>query len=233
MLQSKYFMKTFLVLALFSISYTVTSLYVLYSQNKTVLPAFFYTKDSIPEYIACSHPKTGNYLNLIDANPKLANSAIFFHQTACVNYLRYRDACSIESAAKAHPEKQVYVIFASSLTESDCKSGVIAELATLPNVHYYRMDLKTYALNTPLENVSLIRLIWLGKWNNKKTRELIKVLTLYKFGGIVIDLDVMVVGNLDKLGDAWATTDGDSFGSAIISVTRGLSGMYYSRYFFR
>ncbi|XP_063366830.1 lactosylceramide 4-alpha-galactosyltransferase-like [Cydia amplana] len=232
MQQRKYFMKTFLVLALFSISYTVTSLYILYSQNKSVLPALFYPKDYIPEYISCSHPNTGNYLNLIDANPKPTKS-IFFHKTTCVNYLRYREACSIESAAKAHPDKQVYVIFVSSLKESDCKSGVIAELATIPNVHFYRMNLKTYALHTPLENVSLLSLIWLGKWDNIKTRELIKALTLYKFSGTVMDLDVMVVGNLDKLGDAWASSDGDSFGSAIISVARGLSGMYYSRHYFR
>ncbi|XP_047997337.1 lactosylceramide 4-alpha-galactosyltransferase-like [Leguminivora glycinivorella] len=230
--QSKYFAKTFLVLALFSITYTITSLYVLYSQNHTVLPSFLYAKDSIPEYISCSHPEKGNFLDSVGEDPKPPNS-IFFHETTCVNFLRNREACSVESAARAHPDKKVYVIFASSLKEIDCRTGVIAALSNLPNVELYRMNLKTYNLNTPLQNVSLLRLMWLGKWNNRKTRELIKTLTLHKFGGIVIDLDVMVVGNLDKLGDTWASADGDGFGSSIISVQRGLSGMYYSRHFFR
>lgn len=123
---------------------------------------------------------------------------IFFHETSCsadgVIKLNARQACAVESAARMNPEWNVFVLFAAPVGFRN-KSAIplLDALHAYPNVHFRFVNLSTYAQNTPLDEWMRSGEIFRSKYMNSHLSDIMRYLTLFKYGGTYLDLDVVVL----------------------------------------
>ncbi|XP_037044794.1 lactosylceramide 4-alpha-galactosyltransferase-like [Bradysia coprophila] len=140
---------------------------------------------------------------------------IFFHETTCSSsglvHLNSRQACAIESAARLNPDRHVYVLFASPVGFRDDSHlpKTIEALKTYPNVHLRNNNLWRYVQDTPLEAWLSDGALFESKYLHEHMSDVLRYVTLYKFGGMYLDLDVVVQRNFDDLGKNFAGDDSD------------------------
>lgn len=117
-----------------------------------------------------------------------------------------RQACAIESAAKWNSNRDIFIIFAAQVGFNAKKSysPVINALKTYPNVHFRTVDWYKYAIGTPAEQWIKKDIIFKSKYFNVHLSDLLRLVTLYKFGGVYFDLDFVIQSNLDNLSPNFA-----------------------------
>ena len=113
-----------------------------------------------------------------------------------------RQACAIESAAKWNPNRDIFVLFAAPLglpSNGQVDSPILKALSSYINIQYRSVDWYKYAVDTPVEE-------WVKKDKMLTTEhfkghlsDFIRILSLYKFGGIHLDLDFIVQKSFDDL----------------------------------
>ncbi len=122
-----------------------------------------------------------------------------------------RQACAIESAARMNPKHEVFVLFASPVgfrdsTVSNLPTN-IEVLKTYPNVHLRNVNLWKYVEDTPLESWLSNNTLFESMYFHEHLSQVLRYLTLYKFGGLYLDLDLIVQRNFDELGQNFAGDD--------------------------
>lgn len=152
-----------------------------------------------------------------DENPP--KNSIFFHETSCKSsqsgriMLNPRQACAVESAALLHPDRQVYILFTSP---GELKPGVgdgsdlaINSLLTYTNIKLGHLDFARYVNNTPIEHIYSSGALELSQYAGSHASDVLRYLTLWKHGGVYLDLDVVITKKLDDLGDNYAGSESD------------------------
>lgn len=88
--------------------------------------------------------------------------------------MTYRQACSIESAAKMNPEWDVFVLFATSANQYNVSSQpeLLIALLEYSNINFRRIDVEKYANNTPIYD-------WIQKGELYKSNYLVSHLSDY------------------------------------------------------
>uniref|UniRef100_A0A182SSX3 Alpha 1,4-glycosyltransferase domain-containing protein n=1 Tax=Anopheles maculatus TaxID=74869 RepID=A0A182SSX3_9DIPT len=134
---------------------------------------------------------------------------IFFHETSCSKdgdvRLNARQACAIESAARANPGWNVYVLFAAPVGfRNRTTQPILDALLEYRNVHLRYTNLTTYANETPLEEWMESGEIYRSLYLNSHLSDVMRYLTLYKYGGTYLDLDVIVQQSFEKLEPNYA-----------------------------
>ena len=115
---------------------------------------------------------------------------IFFHETSCLKKdgivrLNARQACAIESAARANPGWNVYVLFAAPVGfRNRTTQPILDALLEYPNVHLRYVNLTTYANDTPLKEWMARGEILRSQYMNSHLSDVMRYLTLYKYGGL-------------------------------------------------
>ncbi|XP_062126013.1 lactosylceramide 4-alpha-galactosyltransferase-like [Drosophila sulfurigaster albostrigata] len=134
---------------------------------------------------------------------------IFFHETSChppgskyIMNLTARQACSIESAALHNPNFGVFVLFASPTYLPGAESPklpLIEALQSYKNVHLRQLNIWRYAKGTPAEE-------WVNKGDlfdssylKEHVSDYLRILSLYRFGGIYLDIDVVVLRTMENI----------------------------------
>uniref|UniRef100_A0A182QPW0 Alpha 1,4-glycosyltransferase domain-containing protein n=1 Tax=Anopheles farauti TaxID=69004 RepID=A0A182QPW0_9DIPT len=179
-------------------------LYVVYSfgTNGTPVPNCFQITlppdDDVLEDIQQSSPQ-----------PTDDGRNVFFHETSCskdgIIRLNARQACAIESAARANPEWNVYVLFAAPVGfRNRTAQPIIEALLEYRNVHLRFVNLTTYANETPLEEWMQNGEIFRSLYMNSHLSDVMRYLTLYKYGGTYLDLDVIVRQSFEKMEPNYA-----------------------------
>ncbi|XP_051015367.1 lactosylceramide 4-alpha-galactosyltransferase [Acomys russatus] len=147
---------------------------------------------SLPVDIPCSQPAFPN-------PPAPGN--IFFLETSDKTNPSFLFMCSVESAARAHPESQVVVLMKGLPRNSTAlpRNLGVSLLRCFPNVLIQPLDLQELFQGTPLA-------AWYLKTRRSWEPYLLPVLSdasrialLWKFGGIYLDTDFIVLRNLRKL----------------------------------
>ncbi|KAJ8729854.1 hypothetical protein PYW07_016892 [Mythimna separata] len=147
-------------------------------------------------------------------------NSIFFHETSCRGGLTSREACAIESASRAHPRRQVYVMFSGPVSEVVYQRSAIAKLRRFPNVKFARVHISDYARDTPLEAMVASAPFNRSKWRVEHTSDILRYLTLYKWGGVYLDTDTLVVKSLTPLGHNWVAKESNGLvNAAIIAIS--------------
>ncbi|KAH8263401.1 hypothetical protein KR044_008257, partial [Drosophila immigrans] len=154
---------------------------------------------------------------------------IFFHETRChppgskyIMNLTARQACSIESAALNNPEFQVFVLFASPTylpKAEDPKLPLIEALQSYKNVHLRQLNIWRYAMGTPIED-------WVNKGDlfessflTEHTSDLLRLMSLYRYGGIYMDIDVVVLRSMENLALNYVgAEDAETLCNAVLSL---------------
>ncbi|XP_066137627.1 lactosylceramide 4-alpha-galactosyltransferase-like [Euwallacea fornicatus] len=183
--------------------------------------------------VFCHYIKTNSKTSLPDISdyiPKEGKS-IFFHETSCHSFINgkvtitSRQACAVESAARMNPEHEVYLLYASpgnlvfENTESDRLVKVLLEYS---NMNIFHVDMERYFSKTPLEKLYHKGSLKLSKYAQSHTSDLLRYLTLWKYGGIYLDLDVIVIKSLDGLATDFSGVESHR------AVAAGIMGFNYT-----
>lgn len=131
------------------------------------------------------------------------DKTIFFHITNCLEdgyaKLSSRQACAVESAAKNNPSLDVFVLFSSPVTISSNKSNAIEALLSYENVFLRNNNLWKYTEGTPAEKWFQSEVIFTSNYMYSHLSDLARYTSLWRFGGIYMDVDVVVVKSLEEV----------------------------------
>lgn len=146
----------------------------------------------------------------------LSAKQIFFVETSHPEggflEINAREACAIESAAKMHPDYNIYVLFVGRIAidpNGNCTKMVRNLIKANPNVYFRRIDIEQFSKTTPME-----KFFESGRYKNSKhlsvhLADILRLVALWRYGGLYFDLDVVVIRNHKELGENFlaATTN--------------------------
>lgn len=169
-------------------------------------------------------PSDVNGLEEFDATkenerPKFGKN-IFFHETSCFGEdglrLNARQACAVESAAMMNPKMTVYLLFMSPSQISDSSRQIIRQLLSYKNIIIRRLYINDYVRHTPLEEWYASGILKTSYWPRSHMSDILRYLTLWKFGGIYMDLDVVVTTSLENLKTFAGAEDWEDVAAGVI-----------------
>ncbi|GIY40365.1 alpha-1,4-N-acetylglucosaminyltransferase [Caerostris extrusa] len=141
---------------------------------------------------------------------------IFFVETSDSRRLTARQACAVESAAYHHPHMRAHVLFTSP-EPLDLTDPYMARLVRIPNVRLLRVEVGVLVSGTPLSH-------WYnkGRWRSSPYRALhmsdaMRLTVMWLFGGIYLDMDVVVLKSLSQLHNTTTTDNGLNVGFALLA----------------
>jgi hypothetical protein len=125
-----------------------------------------------------------------------ANSQqIFFLETHLHGHRRLdnaRQACSVESAARTNPDMQVYLFMATNESEVVMDHTPLLDvLLSYPNIHVRYFNISEYTRGTKIEEFFKTNHPENSKFGYAHLSDIFRMLTLHKFGGLYLDLDVV------------------------------------------
>ncbi|XP_064424882.1 lactosylceramide 4-alpha-galactosyltransferase-like [Latimeria chalumnae] len=127
--------------------------------------------------------------------------------------------CSVESAARAHPNSLINVLM-RGLSDDDARISsqnvALSRLREFPNVVFKPLVFEDLFSDTPLQS-------WFAKLDQEKEKFLFSVLSdacrialLYKYGGVYSDTDVIMTKNLMNLTNAMGLESDNIINGAIL-----------------
>ncbi|KAK0077789.1 hypothetical protein PV326_009832 [Microctonus aethiopoides] len=152
---------------------------------------------------------------------------IFFHETSCFGkegiVMTSRQACAIESAAMMNPTMKVHLFILSNANYSNETKQIIHILTNYKNVIIQRIFMEEYVKNTPIQDWWESGVLRSSRWPKSHMSDILRYLTLWKFGGIYLDLDVVVISSLEKLYNFAGAEDWEDVAAGVIGFsTTGL-----------
>lgn len=117
-----------------------------------------------------------------------------------------RYACSIESAAKSNPTREVFLVFASPVglpRHEQNWSTTIKTLMEYPNIHFRNVQLQQLCANTPLEDAIATMKLFKSMAIMEHASDIIRTLIVYRYGGTYLDQDYMMIQRLDTIERNW------------------------------
>lgn len=135
-----------------------------------------------------------------DTFAPIDDRSIFFFEASCIGNLTMLKACAVESAARCHPKRHIYVLFSSGVLNITTKS-FIGELLQYKNVKVARLPVREYLNDALLESV-------LMNDSKKNIRpedfsNILRMVILNKWGGIFIEDDMIVFRSFESLPKNW------------------------------
>lgn len=88
-------------------------------------------------------------------------------------------------------------------------SPIIHALLSYSNVLFRNVNIYTYSIETPANNWIKNDKIFLSKYIVSHMSDYLRYLTMYKYGGIYFDLDVIIQKNLDVLPPNFSGAESD------------------------
>ncbi|KAJ0177449.1 hypothetical protein K1T71_007458 [Dendrolimus kikuchii] len=175
--------------------------------------------------INCHTRDDGDALPAAEGKYTPKENSIFFHETSCRGGFDSRQACAVESAARLHPTREIHVLFSAPVEERVLKHSCLAKLQTYPNIKLSRVHIARYAKGTPLEAMVNSDQLSKSNWHVEHTSDVLRYLTLYKWGGIYLDTDTLVVKPFDDLGGNWVgREDSTLVNAAVIGIANDKLG---------
>lgn len=82
------------------------------------------------------------------------------------------------------------------------------------NIYFRNIDLWVYATNTPLEDWFLSDALFQSQYLNSHVSDYLRYVSLFKFGGTYLDLDVVVQKSLENIDANYAGAESANFVAA-------------------
>ncbi|EDV99384.1 lactosylceramide 4-alpha-galactosyltransferase isoform X1 [Drosophila grimshawi] len=152
----------------------------------------------------------------------VAGRSIFFIETSGVlkprkevvkNLLQLtaRQACAIESAARHNPNLMVFVLFATpTYRQKEEKLPLIDAIRSYGNVQLRQLNIRRYALRTPINEWVKHGELFSSRYLVSHISDLLRFVTLYRFGGIYLDMDVVVLRSLEDVSLNYAGPESET-----------------------
>ena len=151
----------------------------------------------------------------LETEPTPGDKHIMFIETSCLldssqnsKYpglvLNKRQVCAIESAAKMNPRHKVYLLHSCPICgRLEDSSEHVQTLFTYPNVYLWKLDRKRHFSKTPLEKWNFQSAIKTSLWPKEHSSDVLRFLTLWKYGGTYLDLDFVILKWESQCVDQW------------------------------
>ncbi|XP_050426489.1 lactosylceramide 4-alpha-galactosyltransferase-like isoform X2 [Adelges cooleyi] len=81
------------------------------------------------------------------------------------------------------------------------------------------INLRSYANNTPLQNFITSKTIFTSNWPVSHTSDLLRFLTLWKFGGTYLDLDVVLMKSFNSMSNFVAVESETAIASLVLNFS--------------
>lgn len=120
---------------------------------------------------------------------------IFFHETSCnpeILELNCHQACAVESAALTNPNTPVHLLFVSPSFPSNQTSELLHQLLSYENMNINYINVHEYIKYTPTEFWFSDDLLKNSLWPVVDMADILRLVTIWKFGGIHLDLDFVI-----------------------------------------
>ncbi|XP_039450780.1 lactosylceramide 4-alpha-galactosyltransferase-like [Culex pipiens pallens] len=125
--------------------------------------------------------------------------------------LTARQACSIESAARTNPDWSIFPLFVTATWFNALNNEFISPLLRYGNIHLRTVDLETFALGTPLEDLFARHALQKSSYPVEHTSDVLRLLVLYKYGGTYLDTDVVLLKSFDLLRPNFLGSEGHGY----------------------
>jgi lactosylceramide 4-alpha-galactosyltransferase len=144
---------------------------------------------------------------------------IFFVQTSENADLFSRHACSIESAARLHPNGSIYVLMQSKYIH--LKKGSFIYLRGYKNIHFIHFNEENIYYGTSLMRLNQTkRKEFIHYFTISHMSDLVRTALLYKYGGVYFDLDVIPLKNFDRFINTVALETDDAVNVAVLAFEK-------------
>ena len=101
------------------------------------------------------------------------------------------------------------------------RTQIIDAVLSYENVQFNYVPIKEYSVYTPLEEFIKEGHLSRSKFQTSHTADVLRFLTLFKYGGIYLDMDVIVLKPLNSIPPNFVASENDDIvGSAIISMEK-------------
>ncbi|XP_075251634.1 lactosylceramide 4-alpha-galactosyltransferase-like [Convolutriloba macropyga] len=150
-----------------------------------------------PDPICSARLKLENF-----TGQNLPHKPLYFIETANHEFLNPRQSCTVESAVRN--SGRTPIILHSSEYLDLRLSNATCQLLKNGNVRFFRYDFESLSKDTPLE--SLVGELKSSPKFVEHYSDMLRQILIYKFGGVYLDLDFVVLKNLNSLNNSIAMT---------------------------
>lgn len=119
----------------------------------------------------------------------------------------FRQACAIESTSRHNPDHEIFVLFASPVGVLDKIPEFYKTIQQYPNVNVRTINLWRYSIDTPIVEWMKTKELFESSYLFEHMSDIVRALTMYRYGGYHMDLDVIVQKNIDNLGEDFIGDD--------------------------
>lgn len=124
-----------------------------------------------------------------------------------------------------NPEHEVFVLFTSPVGfRNQSHLPIIDALSTYKNIHFNYLNLTQYAAHTPLAEWIKSGELFRSDFLNSHTSDVLRYLSLWKYGGTYLDLDVVIIKPLSVLEPNYAGAESKTAVAAGIINLEGHQG---------
>lgn len=101
------------------------------------------------------------------------------------------------------------------------RTKIIDAVLSYENVQLNYVPIKEFSVDTPLEDFIKVGQLSESKFQSSHTADVLRFLSLFKYGGIYLDMDVIVLKPLNSIPPNFVGSENDdTIGSAIISMEK-------------
>lgn len=114
-----------------------------------------------------------------------------------------------------NPEHEIFVLFTSQVGfRNQTHLPIIDALASYPNIHFNYLNLTQYAEHTPLAQWMKTGELFRSLYVNSHTSDILRYLSLWKYSGTYLDLDIIMLKPLKALKPNYAGAESKNFVAA-------------------
>lgn len=131
-----------------------------------------------------------------------------------------------------NPEREAFVLFTSQVGFRNQSSlPIIDALASYSNIHFNYLNITQYTEHTPLEDWIKNEKLFRSQFLVSHTSDVLRYLSLWKYGGTYLDLDTISLKPLDTVKPNFAAAmDGTYVAVGIINVEGTLGHFFASQF---
>lgn len=115
-----------------------------------------------------------------------------------------------------NPSMTVYLLFVSRSEFSNSTREIVRHLFNYPNVRIHHIDPQKYVKDTPLDVWYTSGILKKSHWPVSHMSDMLRYLTLWKYGGIYLDLDIVVTSSLEDLTNFAGAEDWDDVAAGVM-----------------
>lgn len=131
-----------------------------------------------------------------------------------------RQTCAVESTARLNPNHSIYILHTCPLDNDFYEKSpkYMQELMTYPNVHIVQLNMSEFFIRTNIEELFFGGKFEVSKHPIEHVSDVMRLLTLWRYAGTYMDIDVVTIRPIEELGTNYAGwQDGNTIATGVLN----------------